>query len=139
MTATQHVTTKRHLSVVQPDGRAGFGELRAELHARSADRDLVALWSHLKYAERRAVIASAGMAPQDTTRDIGRMSQTERNAIRAAIGRMSRYAQNLNEQLGTERREHPSRALAAMARRALDAGDHAGAAHWLSLIERGAE
>ncbi|WP_198655841.1 hypothetical protein, partial [Salinicola sp. CR57] len=104
-------TRQSHLPVVQSDGRAGFGELRAELHARSADRDLVALWSRLKYAERRAVIASAGMASQDATRDIGRMSQTERNAIRAAIGRMSRYAQTLNDQLGTDRHDHPSRAL----------------------------
>ncbi|OLO03307.1 hypothetical protein [Salinicola socius] len=140
MTATQSVTpSKAHLSVVQPDGRAGFGALRAELHARSADQDLMVLWSELKTPERKAVLASAGMEPRDALRSIEQMSQHDRDAIRAAIGRMSRYAQQLGSRLGTERHAHPSRDLAANARRALDAGRMREALHWLDLIERGAK
>ncbi|MCE3028599.1 hypothetical protein [Salinicola sp. DM10] len=125
---------------VQPDGRAGFGALRAELHARCADEDLAALWAGLKLGERKAIAASAGLHPRDAEAAIAALSQVERDAIRAAIGRMSRYAQALHACLGSQpnaRQPHPSRALAANARRALDRGDTPGARHWLGLIERG--
>ncbi|WP_353981663.1 hypothetical protein [Salinicola endophyticus] len=141
MTATQHITTTTppHLSVVQPDGRAGFGALRAELHARCADEDLAALWAGLKLAERKALAASAGLEARDALRSIESMSQTDRDAIRAAIGRMSHYAQGLRGQLMPRQVSHPSRALAANARRALDDGDTRAARHWLDLIEQGAK
>jgi len=137
---TQTATTpaKRHLSLVQSDDRAGFGALRAELHARCADEDLATLWSELGTNERKAVLASAQMEPRDALRGIGQMSKTERDAIRAAIGRMSRYAQRLRDRL-TGLHQHPSRELAANARRALAAGDTDGALHWLGLIERGVQ
>ncbi|WP_353980942.1 hypothetical protein [Salinicola endophyticus] len=130
---------------VQPDGRAGFGALRAELHARCADEDLAALWAGLKLGERKAIAASAGLHPRDAEAAIAALNQVERDAIRAAIGRMSRYAQALHACLGSQRCHaqpnarppHPSRALAANARRALDRGDTPGARHWLGLIERG--
>lgn len=137
--AATTATPANHLQLVQPDGRAGFGALRAELHARTEDKDLAELWAGLKLAERKAVAASAGMEPKDALRSIESMGKHDRDAIRAAIGRMSRYAQQLNGRLGTPRKAHPSRALAAMARRALDAGDSRGAKHWLELIERGAK
>lgn len=135
--ATQAVTAEqqRHLSVVQRDGRAGFGALRAELHARCADEDLAALWADLSMPERKAVIASARMEPRDATLSVERMHQHDRNSIRAAIGRMSRYATRLGDQL---KGESPSRELAANARRALAEGDTVAALHWLSLIEAGA-
>lgn len=140
MTATQAITeTRPHLSVVQPDGRAGFGALRAELHARCADEDLAALWSELSLAERKAVLASARMEPRDAVFSIDRMAKSDRDSIRAAIGRMSQYAQKLRDRLNHSHRAHPSRDLAANARRALDAGDMRGAKHWLDLIERGAK
>ncbi|WP_110686993.1 hypothetical protein [Salinicola aestuarinus] len=136
MTAAQPVTERpRHLSVVQPDDRAGFGDLRAELHARCADEDLAALWSDLTIPERKAVLASARMEPEDATRSLELMCQHDRNAIRAAIGRMSRYAARLRGRLEDAR--HPSHALAANARRALSDGDTRAAMHWLDLIERG--
>lgn len=139
--ATQTVSaeTKRHLSVVQPDGRAGFGALRAELHARCADEDLAALWSELTLPERKAVLASARMEPRDATRSIEMMAKHDRDSIRAAIGRMSRYASQLQGRLDSTHQPHPSQSLAANARRALDAGDTRSAMHWLDLIERGAK
>ncbi|WP_110690991.1 hypothetical protein [Salinicola endophyticus] len=123
---------------VQPDGRAGFGALRAELHARCADEDLAALWAGLKLGERKAIVASAGLHPRDAEAAIAALDRFERRAIRAAIGRMSRYAQALHASLrGQRSAPHPSRALATNARRALDRGDIPGARHWLGLIERG--
>ena len=118
------------------DGRAGFGALRAELHARCADEDLAALWAGLKLGERKAIVASAGLHPRDAEAAIAALDRFERRAIRAAIGRMSRYAQRLGQRL---QGESPSRALAANARRALAEGDTASALHWLSLIEAGAQ
>lgn len=128
--------TKPHLSLVQPDDRAGFGALRAELHARCQDEDLATLWCEMATNERKAVLASARMEPRDALRGIAEMGKAERDAIRAAIGRMSRYAQRLGERL---KGGNPSRELAANARRAIAAGDNDGALHWLGLIERGAE
>lgn len=136
--ATQPLPTeaKRHLSVVQPDGRAGFGALRAELHARCADRDLAELWADMPTNERKTVLASAQMQARDALRGIGEMNRAERDAIRAAIGRMSRYAQRLGERL---KGESPNRELAANARRALAQGDTKAALHWIDLIEAGAQ
>ncbi|WP_251978590.1 hypothetical protein [Salinicola avicenniae] len=136
--APQTVTTqpRRHLALVEPDSRAGFGALRAELHARCADEDLAELWADMLTNERKAVLASAQMTPGDALRGIDEMSRTERDAIRAAIGRMSRYAQRLGERLKSE---SPTLELAANARRAIGAGDTQAALHWLGLIERGAQ
>ncbi|GHB33057.1 hypothetical protein [Salinicola rhizosphaerae] len=131
--------TQPHLSVVQPDGRAGFGALRAELHARTEDRDLAELWTELATPERKTVLASARMEPRDATRSVEHMAKCDRDAIRAAIGRMSRYAQQLQNRLEESGRPHPSRELAANARRALSDGDTRAVLHWLDLIERGAK
>lgn len=135
--AATTATPANHLHLVQPDGRAGFGALRAELHARTEDKDLAELWADLKLAERKAVIASAGMEPRDSTRSIESMGKPDRDAIRAAIGRMSQYAQRLRDRLETA--ERPSRQMARSARQALIDGDRQAALHWLNLIEQGAE
>ncbi len=70
---------------VQPD-RAGFGELRAELHSRAADQDLVEVWAELPFAERRLVLKSAGL-PVDATQQISQLTKPERAVVRAAIHR----------------------------------------------------
>lgn len=119
---------------VQPD-RAGFGELRAELHNRVADQDLVDVWANLPHAERRLVLKSAGLK-EDATQQISQMAKPERNAVRAAIHRMSDYASGLKDQL-RNRSQHPSCELASHARQALAEGNTKAALHWLSLIEKG--
>lgn len=119
---------------VQPD-RAGFGALRAELHQRAADQDLVGVWAELPFAERRLVLKSAGLQV-DATQQISQMTKPERAAVRAAIHRMSDYATGLKDQL-RNRTQHPSCELASHARAALEEGNTKAALHWLSLIEKG--
>ncbi|WP_404472953.1 hypothetical protein LG301_01985 [Vreelandella venusta] len=119
---------------VQPD-RAGFGELRAELHGRAADQDLIEVWAGLPFAERRLVLKSAGL-PVDATQQISQMTKPERAAVRAAIHRMSDYATGLRDQL-RNRTQHPSCELASHARAALEEGNTKAAMHWLNLIEKG--
>ncbi|QHD49132.1 hypothetical protein [Vreelandella aquamarina] len=118
---------------VQQD-RAGFGALRAELHQRASDQDLVVVWSDLPFAERRLVLKSAGVAV-DATLAISQLDKTERTAVRAAIHRMSEYASGLKDQL--RNRKHPSAELASHARQAIAEGNTKAALHWLSLIEKG--
>ena len=118
---------------VQPD-RAGFGALRAELHQRAADQDLVSVWADLPFAERRLVLKSAGLSV-DATQQISQLTKPERAAVRAAIHRMSEYANGLKDQL--RNRQHPSAELASHARRAIAEGNTKAALHWLSLIEKG--
>ena len=119
---------------VQTD-RAGFGELRAELHNRAADQDLVDVWAELPYAERRLVLKSAGLQV-DATQQISHLTKPERAAVRAAIHRMSEYASGLRDQL-RNRTQHPSCELASHARVALEEGNTKAAMHWLNLIEKG--
>lgn len=119
---------------IQP-GRSGFGELRAELHSRVADQDLVAVWAELPFAERRLVLKSAGLET-DATQQISQLNKPERDAVRAAIHRMSSYATGLKDQL-RNRTQHPSCELASHARQALAEGNIKAALHWLSLIEKG--
>lgn len=119
---------------VQTD-RAGFGKLRAELHSRVADQDLVDVWSDLNFPERRLVLKSAGLQV-DATQQISQMTKPERDAVRAAIHRMSSYATGLRDQL-RNRTQHPSAELASHARQALAEGNTKAALHWLSLIEKG--
>jgi|GEM_PF-921684 len=135
--AATTATPANHLHLVQSDGRAGFGALRAELHARCEDEDLATLWRELMTNERKTLLASAQMEPRDALRSIGEMSKVERNAIRAAIGRMSQYALRLRDRLETA--ERPSRQMARQARQALIDGDRQAALHWLNLIEQGAQ
>lgn len=123
-------------SPVEPDGRAGWGALRAELHDRCEDRDLAELWAEMETAERRAVLASSRGDAGDARRAIESMPQASRDAIRSAIHRMSGYGQRLRDRLEGNR-PHPSRELAAHARAALTEGNTRAALHWLTLIERG--
>ncbi|MFS8173317.1 hypothetical protein [Vreelandella titanicae] len=115
--------------------RAGFGELRAELHSRAADQDLISVWADLPFPERRFVLKSAGLTA-DATQQINQLAKPERAAVRAAIHRMSDYASGLKDQL-RNRAQHPSRELASHARQALAEGNTKAALHWLSLIEKG--
>ncbi|AZM95124.1 hypothetical protein [Vreelandella venusta] len=119
---------------VQTD-RAGFGKLRAELHSRVADQDLVNVWADLNYPERRLVLKSAGLQV-DATQQISQLSKPERDAVRSAIHRMSNYATGLRDQL-RNRAQHPSCELASHARQALAEGNTKAALHWLNLIEKG--
>ncbi len=116
--------------------RGDWGALRAELHSRCADQDLAELWSELGIGERKAVLASARMEPGDALISIEDMAKADRDAIRAAIHRMSQYGRRLRERLEGDR-PHPSRELASHARQALAKGDTEAAEHWLALIERG--
>ncbi|WP_447045315.1 hypothetical protein [Vreelandella sp. H-I2] len=119
---------------VQTD-RAGFGELRAELHKRSDDLDLVELWAELPHKERRLLLKSADLL-QDSTLQIGQLNKPERESLRGAIHRMSDYANRLKGRLHGER-QHPSRELASHARQALAENNTKAALHWLNLIEKG--
>ncbi|MCZ0930324.1 hypothetical protein L0636_07790 [Halomonas janggokensis] len=119
---------------VQPD-RAGFGDLRAELHRRADDLDLVELWAELPHAERRVLLKSADLK-NDTTQQISQLNKAERDALRGAIHRMSGYASRLKGTLNGHR-PHPSAELASHAREALAEGNTKAALHWLSLIEKG--
>lgn len=135
--AAPTATPASHLQLVQPDGRAGFGALRAELHARCEDEDLAELWAEMLTNERKAVLASAQMQPRDALRSIGEMNKVERDAIRAAIGRMSQFARRLRSELETA--EPASRQLARRVRQALLEDDRQAALHWLNLIEQGVQ
>lgn len=126
--------SRQRTAIVQHD-RAGFGELRAELHSRVADQDLVAVWAELPFPERRFVLKSAGLEA-DATQQINQLAKPERAAVRAAIHRMSNYATGLRDQL-RHRTQHPSCELASHARQALAEGNTKAALHWLSLIEKG--
>lgn len=119
---------------VQVD-RAGFGELRAELHKRSDDLDLVELWAELPHKERRLLLKSADLK-QDSTLQISQLNKRERDALRGAIHRMSNYANQLKGRLHGNR-PHPSRELASHAIAALKEGNAQAAHHWLSMIEGG--
>lgn len=119
---------------VQPD-RAGFGALKAELHSRAADQDLIEVWAELPYPERRFVLKSAGLKA-DATQQISQLAKPERSAVRAAIHRMSEYATGLRDQM-RNRDHHPSCELASRARQAIAEGNTKAALHWLSIIERG--
>lgn len=138
MSASVHpLPTSRQPSSIVPD-RGDWGALRAELHQRCADRDLVVLWDELSHPERKALMASANFPhrERDSRRHVADMPKTNRDAIRAAIHRMSRYASQLRDRLQGER-PHPSQELASHAREALAAGNLEAAQHWLSIIERG--
>ena len=76
------------------------------------------------------------MEPGDALISIEDMAKADRDAIRAAIHRMSQYGRRLRERLEGDR-PHPSRELASHARQALAKGDTEAAEHWLALIERG--
>ncbi|MBZ9576754.1 hypothetical protein [Modicisalibacter sp. MOD 31.J] len=136
MASIHHLPTPSHASpAVEPD-RGEWGALRAELHARAEDRDLAALWADLAIDERRVILGSARLDRAAAVRPLDEMAKPDRDAIRAAIVRMSGYARRLRERLEGER-PHPSRDLAAHARQALAEGNTEAALHWLSLIERG--
>jgi hypothetical protein len=119
---------------VQVD-RAGFGELRAELHKRADDLDLVELWAELPHKERRLLLKSADLQ-QDSTLQITQLNKRERDALRGAIHRMSNYATQLKGRLHGNR-PHPSRELASHAIAALKEGNAQAAHHWLTMIEGG--
>ncbi|GEN25417.1 hypothetical protein HCU01_33660 [Halomonas cupida] len=138
MPASVHqLPTPKALPLVQPD-RGDWGALRAELHKRCADQDLAELWRDMAPGERRTLLASAAIpqADRDIRQAIEDMPKPRRDAIRAAIHRMSQYASRLRERMDGERK-HPSRDLASHAREALAEGNTEGALHWISMIERG--
>ncbi|MBY5969893.1 hypothetical protein [Halomonas denitrificans] len=138
MSASVHpLPTSRQPSPVAPN-RGDWGALRAELHQRCADHDLVVLWDELTHPERKALMASANFPhrERDSRRHVADMPKASRDAIRAAIHRMSRYASQLRDRLQGER-PHPSQELASHAREALTDGDIKAAMHWVSMIERG--
>ncbi|MCM2131435.1 hypothetical protein [Larsenimonas rhizosphaerae] len=135
--------------------RAGFMALRDELHRRTADLDLIELWASLQPGEHAVLLRSAGerLVPNRPLNEIPldqrtpeaiaagllhtpmeRMTPVTRQAIRAAIHRMSTYANRLKDMLETPR-PHPSQALAASARTALAEGDTEAVRHFLHLIE----
>lgn len=134
-TSVHPLPTPRRAPVVQPD-RGEWGALRAELHRRCADHDLAELWAELGTGERRTLLASARLDTRDSLAAIEHMPQFNRDAIRAAIRRMSQYASRLRGQLDGDQ-PHPSRELAGHARHALAEGNIEAALHWLGLIERG--
>lgn len=134
MATITHLPARQALPRVQSD-RAGFGALRAELHKRADDLDLVELWAELPHEERRLLLKSATL-PQDSTLQIKQLNKRERDALRGAIHRMSDYANRLKGRL-QPRRQHPSRELASHAIAALKEGNAQAAHHWLSIIEGG--
>jgi hypothetical protein len=134
MASITHLPTRQTPPRVQTD-RGGFGELRAELHKRADDLDLVELWAELPHAERRLLLKSADLQ-QDSTLQIGQLNKRERDAVRGAIHRMSSYANQLKGRLHGSR-PHPSRELASHAIAALKEGNAQAAHHWLTMIEGG--
>jgi hypothetical protein len=134
MATITHLPTRQAPPRVHVD-RAGFGELRAELHKRAADQDLVELWAALPHQERRLLLKSADLQ-QDSTLQISQLNKRERDALRGAIHRMSNYANQLKGRLNGSR-PHPSRELASHAIAALKEGNAQAAHHWLSMIEGG--
>lgn len=135
MSASVHPLPSAATPRIQRD-RGDWGALRAELRDRCADRDLAELWAELATGERRTLLASARLDTRDATRGIDAMPRHSRDAIRAAIHRMSAYAARLRDRLEGDR-PHPSRDLAAHARAALAEGNIEAAQHWLAIIERG--
>lgn len=134
-TNVHRLPTPMPLPSVQPD-RGEWGALRAELHSRCADQDLAELWAELGTGERRTLLASAKLDTRDSLTTIEHMPQFNRDAIRAAIHRMSQYASRLRGKLAGDK-PHPSRELASHARQALAEGNTEAALHWLGLIEQG--
>ncbi|GEK74206.1 MULTISPECIES: hypothetical protein [Halomonas] len=130
-------TPHRQTPTVEPD-RGDWGALRAELHSRCADQDLATLWAELVAGERRALLASARLVERDPRLAIHDLPKASRDALRAAIHRMSQYAGQLRDGLNGHR-PHKSRELAAHARQALAEGNTEAALHWLAIIERGVE
>lgn len=128
-------TPHRQTPAVEPD-RGEWGALRAELRSRCADHDLAELWAEMPSSDRRMVMASAQLAERDPRLAIHDLPKPSREALRAAIHRMSQYASRLRDNLGGHR-PHPSRDLAAHARQALAEGNTEAALHWLAIIERG--
>ncbi|MBB3141244.1 hypothetical protein [Halomonas organivorans] len=116
--------------------RGDWGALRAELHSRCADEDLATLWAELEPGERRTLMASARLPQRDPRVGIHELPKPSREALRAAVHRMSQYASRLRDNLGGHR-PHPSRELASHARQALAEGNTEAALHWLAIIERG--
>ncbi|WP_275286898.1 hypothetical protein [Halomonas elongata] len=116
--------------------RGDWGALRAELHSRCADQDLASLWAEMPSSDRRMVMASAQLAERDPRLAIHDLPKSARDALRAAIVRMSQYAGRLRHHLAGGR-PHPSRELASHARQALAEGNTEAALHWLAIIERG--
>ncbi|QEL12258.1 hypothetical protein [Kushneria phosphatilytica] len=148
--ATVHAIHQQH------DPRDEFLAVRAELHRRTEDLDLIELWDELQPAERQLVLRSAAqhlvplrplneIDPDERTADrivadlthcpMEWMRPQAREAIRAAIHRMSTYANRLRDRMEPEG-PHPSQTLAASARHALAQGDTAAAMHYLQLIEQ---
>lgn len=134
MTTATALDVQHDGSVITED-RAGFAALRADLHERSADLDLVELWADLRRAERRAVLQSAQLT-DDSTQQIGHFTKTERAAIRSAIHRMSGYASRLKDRLTGG--QSAAAGMAANAAAALSAGDNAEALHWMNMIQKDA-
>lgn len=132
MTTATALDVQHDGSVITED-RAGFAALRAELHERSADLDLIELWADLRRTERRAVLQSAQL-DESAALQIEQMSQTERAAVRAAIYRMSQYAGRLRDRLTGG--QSATAGMAANAAAALSAGDSAEALHWLNMIQK---
>lgn len=136
MSASVHpLPTAQYPHVLEHD-RGEWGALRAELHGRCADHDLAALWAELNPAERRMLMASAHLPQRDPRTSVEELPKSSRNAIRAAVYRMSQHAERLRGGL-TGERAHPSRELAGHARQALAEGNTEAALHWLAIIERG--
>ncbi|QFT84463.1 hypothetical protein FIU88_05650 [Halomonas sp. THAF12] len=127
--------THRQTPAVEPD-RGEWGALRAELHDRCNDQDLATLWAELAAGERRALMASARLVERDPRLAIHDLPKPSRDALRAAIHRMSQYAAQLRDSMNGHR-PHKSRELAAHARQALADGNTEAALHWLAIIERG--
>lgn len=140
------------------DPRTEFLVVRDELRRRTENRDLAEVWADMQPAERAVVLRSAAqhlvplrpinkidanertpdrIADNLTRTPIEWMTPKAREAIRAAIHRMSSYASRLRDGLRSE--SHPSQALAASARLAIENGDIAAAQHYLKLIEQNAE
>ena len=136
MSASVHpLPTAPQPAAVEPD-RGEWGALRAELHDRCADHDLAALWAEISAAERRMLMASAHLPQRDPRTAVEELPKPSRDAIRAAVYRMSHHAERLRGGLAGHR-EHPSRELASHARQALAEGNIDAALHWLAIIERG--
>ncbi|WP_046079973.1 hypothetical protein [Halomonas sp. HG01] len=132
---SQLPVTHRQTPAVEPD-RGEWGALRAELHDRCNDQDLATKWIELNAAERRMLMASANLPQRDPRTPIQEMPKASREAIRAALHRMSRHASDLIDDMSGHR-PHPSRELATHARQALAEGNTEAALHWLAIIERG--
>ena len=119
------------------DARAAFVELRTELRQRTRDDDLIALWGELSASEHRMLIASASLPRSTTLVAIEQQPHQVRDAIRAAIRRMSEYADRLGDRLDAEK-TNVNVELARWARQSIELGDLNAAMHWVYMIEKGA-